>query len=150
MAVLTLSQEIERPVHDVFATIVDIGNFAACNPTIKTSRQITPGAPAPGTFGEWDLRGSGNVRQELQEFEPDRRVRIVPHMKAITGGHRFTLTDLGGRTRVHHELEMKPQGFFVLMAPMMKRTGQKNLSATADALNATSKAHTARPARDAA
>jgi hypothetical protein len=134
MAVLTLSQEIQRPVHDVFTTVVDIGDFASWNPTITSSRQFTPGAPARGTQGEWELRGFGKVRQELEEFEPDRWVRIVPHTRAISGGHRFTLTDLGGTTRVDHELEMTPKGMFKLMAPMMKRTGRKNLAATADAL----------------
>jgi hypothetical protein len=87
-----------------------------------------------GTRAEWRLKGFGTVTQELQEFEPSRRVRIVPIMKSLGGGHRFTFTDLGGRTRVDHELEMVPKGIFKLMGPMVTRTGRKNLRATADAL----------------
>jgi hypothetical protein len=79
-------------------------------------------------------RDSGAVTQELREFEPGRRIRIVPLMRSLGGGHRFTFTDLGGRTRVDHELEMIPKGIFKLMGPMMTRTGRKNLDATADAL----------------
>lgn len=134
MATLTLTQEIDRPVTDVFATVADTGNFADWNPTITSSRQLTPGDPGIGTRAEWRLKGFGAVTQELREFEPGRRIRIVPLMRSLGGGHRFTFTDLGGRTRVDHELEMIPKGIFKLMGPMMTRTGRKNLDATADAL----------------
>jgi hypothetical protein len=134
MPILTYTQEIHRPVIDVFDTVADAGNFASWNPTIKSSRQISPGEIADGTTFEWDLRGFGTVRQHLDEFERNRRVRIVPEMKSLSGGHRFTFTDLGDRTRVDHELEMTPRGVFRLMTPMIARTGRKNLRATAEAL----------------
>jgi hypothetical protein len=134
MPTLTYTQEIDRPVSDVFETVIDAGAFASWNPTIKSSRQITPGEIADGTTFEWDLRGFGTVRQHLDEFERDRRVRIVPEMKSLSGGHRFTFTDLGDRTRVDHELEMTPTGVFRLMTPVIGRTGRKNLRATAEAL----------------
>jgi hypothetical protein len=134
MAVLRHSQEINRPVSDVFAVVIDAGAFASWNPTIAESRRLDSGQITNGSTFEWKLRGFGWVRQHLEEFEPDTRVRIVPEMKSLGGGHRFTLTDLGGRTRVDHELEMIPKGVFKLMAPMMSRTGRKNLTATAEAL----------------
>jgi hypothetical protein len=40
----------------------------------------------------------------------------------------------GGRTRVDHELEMTPRGWYRLLGPMMTMTGRINLKATADAL----------------
>ena len=134
MAILTLTQEIDRPVDAVFVTISDVGNFASWNPTIKASRALEPGDPGNGMRYEWTLRGFGNVLQEIRDFEPDRGLRIVPLMRSMSGGHRFTLTDVGGRTRVDHKLEMTPKGSFKLMGPMMTSTGRKNLSATADAL----------------
>jgi uncharacterized protein YndB with AHSA1/START domain len=135
VATLRLTQVIERPAEDVFATIVDAGNFASWNPTIESSRQLSEGPPGSGTRVEWVLSGFGKVEQELQEVEPNRRVRIVPQMKAMSGGHRFTLTPESDRgTRVDHELEMTPRGFFKVMGPMMTRTGRRNLTATADAL----------------
>jgi hypothetical protein len=134
VAILKLTQVIRRPVEDVFRTVVDTGNFASWNPTIKSSRPLTRGAAGEGSQAEWELRGFGTVLQELQEFEPNRRVRIVPHVKSIAGGHRFTFTDLGAETRVDHELEMTPKGIFKLMGPMMTVTGRRNLRATAAAL----------------
>jgi uncharacterized protein YndB with AHSA1/START domain len=136
VAVLRLTQEIDRPVEDVFGVVIHGGDFATWNPTIAASRQLTPDPIGEGTRFEWKLRGFGNVEQELQEFEPNRRARIVPHHRSIAGGHRFTFTDLGGRTRIDHELEMVPKGIFKIMSPFMTSTGRKNLQATADALDA--------------
>ena len=135
MAILRHTQEIERSVEDVFGTVIDGGRFATWNPTISASRQLTPDPIGEGTRFEWKLRGFGNVEQELQEFEPNRRVRIVPHHRSLSGGHRFTFTDLGGRTRVDHELEMVPKGIFKVFSPSMARMGEKNLDATASALD---------------
>jgi uncharacterized protein YndB with AHSA1/START domain len=132
--ILRLTQVIARPPDDVFAVLADVGSFAAWNPTIARSRQLTPGPPGEGSEFEWELRGFGAVRQELREVEPGRRLRIVLQMRQLSGGHRFSLTELGGQTRVDHELEMTPNGLFRLMAPMIWFTGRRNLRTTADAL----------------
>lgn len=134
VAVLLLTQEIRRPVEDVFDVVVAGGDFASWNPTITASRQLSPGEIGEGTIFEWELRGFGTVRQELTEFAPNRRVRIVPHTRSLSGGHRFSFTDLGDRTRVDHELEMIPKGVFRLMAPLMTMIGRRNLRTTVAAL----------------
>ena len=129
-----LSQVIDRPVQEVFATVVDAGNYASWNPTIKSSRGLTPGEARDGSEFEWELRGFGKVRQRLEEFDRDHRVRLVPRMRSLGGGHRFTFADLGGKTRVDHELEMIPKGLFKFMGPLITRTGRANLLTTAEAL----------------
>jgi hypothetical protein len=134
VAVLLLTQEIRRPVEAVFDVVVAGGDFASWNPTITASRQLSPGEIGEGTIFEWELRGFGTVRQELTEFAPNRRVRIVPHTRSLGGGHRFSFTDLGDRTRVDHELEMIPKGVFRLMAPLMTMIGRRNLRTTVAAL----------------
>jgi uncharacterized protein YndB with AHSA1/START domain len=136
VAVLRLTQTIERPVEDVFGTLIAAGDFASWNPTIKASRQLTLGDVGDGSQFEWDLRGFGKVRQELREFEQDHRLRLEPQMKSLSGGHRFILTDLGQGTRVDHELEMTPRGLFRLFSPIMGMIGRKNLNDTANALKA--------------
>jgi uncharacterized protein YndB with AHSA1/START domain len=40
----------------------------------------------------------------------------------------------GDATRIDHELEMRPKGAFVLLAPMMGAIGRKNLKDTSRAL----------------
>ena len=92
------------------------------------------GPSGDGTRFEWELRGFGRVVQELAEFERNRRVRIVPHLTSLKGGHRFTFTSVAEGTRIDHELEMVPQGVFRLMGPVTAMIGRRNLRETAAAL----------------
>jgi uncharacterized protein YndB with AHSA1/START domain len=110
MAILTRTQIIKAPVGEVFGTVVDGSNFAGWNPTIRSSRRLNEGEIGEGTRFEWDLRGFGKVVQELREFDRNKQVRIVPHIKMLSGGHRFRFTSQGDATRIDHELEMTPKG----------------------------------------
>jgi hypothetical protein len=123
-------------VDDVFATVAAAGDFASWNPTIRASRRLEAGEIGEGSLFEWELRGFGKVVQEFKNFERNVRVRIVPHMKGLEGGHLFRFTAQGDSTRVDHELEMTPKGAFRLFAPMMAAIGRKNLRDTAEALRA--------------
>ena len=134
MTIVTRTQSIKAPVEMVFNTVVDGGNFASWNPTIRSSRRLDEGEIGDGATFEWDLRGFGKVVQELKEFERNRRVRIVPHMTRLEGGHRFRFTAQGDATRVDHELEMNPKGAFKLFTPLMGMMGRRNLRDTANAL----------------
>jgi hypothetical protein len=111
-----------------------VGNFAAWNPTIRSSRRLDIGELANGARFEWELRGFGKVIQELQEFDRNKQVRIVPHLTRLEGGHRFRFAAEDGSTRIDHELEMHPIGLFRLFAPLMGLIGRRNLRDTADAL----------------
>jgi uncharacterized protein YndB with AHSA1/START domain len=134
MPVFRLTQVIHRPIEAVFAAVVDVANFPRWNPTTKSARRLSEGTTGNGTRFELEIAGFGKTIQELEEFEPNRRVRLVPHIKSLAGGHRFTFTAVGADTQVDHELEMTPRGFFKLMLPMMGIIGRKNLRATAAAL----------------
>jgi len=134
VAIIKRTQLIRRPVQVVFDAVTDGGRFADWNPTIRSSRRLDDGPIGERTRFEWDLRGFGTVVQELQEFEPNRQVRIVPQHKSLEGGHRFRFTPEGDATRVDHELEMMPKGAFKLLTPMMGIVGRKNLRDTAAAL----------------
>jgi uncharacterized protein YndB with AHSA1/START domain len=136
MALIRRTQVIARPVEDVFNTVIDAGNYASWNPTIKASRRLDDGEIGDGSRFEWRLKGFGKVVQEFQEFTRNERVRIVPQLKTLSGGHRFLFTAQGESTRVDHELEMVPKGLFRLFAPMVGRTGRRNLGDTAEALQA--------------
>jgi len=134
VTIVTRTQIINAPVEMVFNTVVDGGNFASWNPTIRSSRRLDDGEIGEGASFEWDLRVFGKVVQELKEFERNRRVRIVPHMTRLEGGHRFRFTAQGDATRVDHELEMNPKGAFKLFTPLMGMMGRRNLRDTANAL----------------
>src|SRR5262245_41313466 len=133
MPLIKLSQVIDRSVADVFAVIADVANLATWNPTIKSARRLSGGPVGEGTRFEMEIAGFGKVPHTLEEFQRDARARYVPHFKVTSGGHRFLLTAEGARTRVDHELEMRPKGIYVLMSPLMGIMGRKNLKRTADA-----------------
>jgi hypothetical protein len=134
MPVLRLTQVIRRPVADVFDTVVDVANFPRWNPTTKAARKLGDGEIGEGSRFELEIAGFGKTEQELQEFRRNEHVRLVPHIRSLAGGHRFLFTPEGACTRIDHELEMTPKGFFKVMLPFMGLMGKKNLRATADAL----------------
>ncbi len=136
MAVYRISQVIRRPVDVVFKTVIHIEQFPDWNPGRNPSaRRLSGGEIANGALFELEIKGFGTVQQELQEFEINKSVRVVPHIKPFHGGHRFLFTDLrDGTTRIDHDIEMIPNGWFRLMLPVMMLTGISNLRATMRAL----------------
>jgi len=134
MALVKHTQVINRPIQEVFQTVVDVSNFPKWNPTTPSARKLSGGEIGDGTRFELEIKGFGKVEQQLREFERDRRVRIVPTMGLMSGGHRFVFTAQGARTRVDHELEMTPKGWFKIFSPLMGMMGTKNLRDTANAL----------------
>ncbi|SRR5713101_1040359 len=134
MAVFTLTQVIDRPVEDVFNTVIHVEEFPRWSSQNPSARRLTDGEIGGGSRFEMEIKGFGMVLQELQEFESNRRVRIVPHIKTLAGGHRFTFTNVGGKTQVDHELEMTPKGVYRLLTPIISFMGKKNLRMTAQAL----------------
>jgi hypothetical protein len=134
VTIVTRTQVIKAPVEIVFGTVIDGGNFASWNPTIRSSHRLDDGEVGDGARFEWDLRGFGKVVQMIEEFDRNRQVRIVPHMNRLEGGHRFRFTSQGDGTRVDHELEMSPKGAFRLLTPLMGMIGRRNLRDTANAL----------------
>jgi len=134
MPIIKLSQVIDRPAHEVFRVIADVAKLAEWNPTIKSARKLSDGPVGEGTRFEMVLAGLGAVPHTLEEFRVNVQARYVPHWKVNSGGHRFVLTAQGEKTKVEHELEMNPKGFYVLMSPFMGMMGRKNIKLTADAL----------------
>ena len=78
MALVKHTQVINRPVEEVFQTVVDVTNFPKWNPTTPSARKLSTGEIGDGTRFELEIRGFGKVEQELREFERNKRVRLVP------------------------------------------------------------------------
>jgi hypothetical protein len=91
MAVIKRSQVIDKPVGQGFETVVNVANFPKWNPTTPSPRKLSPGKIGEGTRFELEIRGFGKIPQELREFERNKRVRLVPSMKFLSGCHRFLL-----------------------------------------------------------
>ena len=134
MPIIHATQVIERPIDEVFATVADAANFHTWNPTITSARRLSDAGMTLGAKFEWKLRGFGTVVQQFGEFERNKCIRIVPQIKGLRGGHRFTFTKQGSATRIDHELTMVPTGWFRLLGPVMGVIGRRNLRDTTRAL----------------
>lgn len=66
MPVLKLTQTIDRPVEQVFATVIDVANFPRWNPTTKSARQLSPGEVGEGTRFELEIRDSAWFPRSLR------------------------------------------------------------------------------------
>lgn len=134
MSTSKLTQTIDRPVADVFATVTDLTTYPEWNPTTASATKLTEGDLKNGTRFELSVRGLGKQEMELTEFEQNKRVRLEPRSKMFGGGHRFTFDDNGDKTTVHHELQMDAKGIFILMSPFMRIMASRNLKKTASSL----------------
>jgi uncharacterized protein YndB with AHSA1/START domain len=129
------TQVIKAPVERVFKAVIEIENFPKWNPTTAVTRKVSSGETRLGSEFEMKIRGFGMVKQTLDEFETNKRVMIVPHIKMLGGGHRFIFKKLSEtETQVDHEMIMIPKGVFKFFSPMMKSMGKKNVDALADCL----------------
>jgi Polyketide cyclase / dehydrase and lipid transport len=130
-----MSQSIARPIDEVFAAATRLDEFPRWSPRNPWAKKLTPGEIGEGTQFQMRIKGFGKVTNELHQFEPNKRVMVVPLIKMFDGGHRWIFSDLGnGRTRIDHELEMRPKGVFKLLGPMMRANGRKTVEETAEAL----------------
>lgn len=134
MPIFKLTQVIDRPVSEVFETVIHLDRFPEWSPQNPSARRLDTGEIGEGSRFEMEIKGFGLVPQELREFELNRRVKVVPNIKQLKGGHRFTFFDEAGRTRIEHEMEMTPKGPYVLMLPMLWVIGKRNLRLTTEAL----------------
>ena len=134
MPTTTLSQTIEAPAGEIFAVVSDVAAYEQWNPTITGSRLLSDGEVADGTRFEFAIQRMGAQEMEVTNFEAGRSIRFEPRSGMMEGGHRLTLSEEGGRTRLDHELVMRPKGVFRLLSPLMGIMGKRNLRKTADAL----------------
>jgi uncharacterized protein YndB with AHSA1/START domain len=137
MPVFTMTQVINRPVAEVFNTVIHLEDFPKWSPQNPSAKRVSDGEIGEGSRFLMEIKGFGMVPQVLREFETNRRVRVVPDLKTLSGGHRWTFTpESGNRTRIDHELEMTPKGIYKLMLPMFLFVGRRTVRITAETLRA--------------
>ena len=136
MPTIALSQSIAEPAAEVFAVVSDVAAYAQWNPTIAGARLLSDGAVGDGTPFEFRIKRMGRQALEVTNFEAGRSIRLEPRSGMMDGGHRFTLSEEGGGTRVDHELVMQPKGVLRLLGPLMAMVARRKLRQTADALEA--------------
>ncbi len=116
------SVEVDRPVEEVFAYLIDPDKLPEWQSMVLEARQETPGAMGPGTRVR-DVRKFLGRRfettAEVTAFEPNKRVDF----KAVSGPIPFQvghmIEDLNGATRINVVAQGEPGGFFKLAEPLV-------------------------------
>src|SRR5262245_23748935 len=134
MAVIKRIQVIDKPVEQVFETVLNVAHFPKWNPTTPSARKLSPGEIGEGSRFEVEIRGFGKVPQGLREFEANKRERLVSSHTCLIGGDGIISTTQGSGVPIDHEVEMTPKGFVKIFSPFMGMIGARNLRATANAL----------------
>ena len=118
----------------MFSAIVDLTSHQRWDPTTKSVRKLTDGDIGGGTRFENQFSGFAKQELELTEYEQNRTVRFVPRSAMMRGGHRFTVTAVGDRTRLDHDMAMAPVGPWKLLTPLMGYMGKRQVRQSAAAL----------------
>ena len=130
----TATVTIDAPIADVFALLADMTTHPTWSPDVLSGSQLGDGPVGLGTRFQLELKGPGESEQEITEYDEPTRVQFSGRTRMGDTRHRFFLTPEGERTRVDQVLEMRPQGLWRLLAPVMAMMMKKGVRENAAGL----------------
>lgn len=110
---------VNRPLEEVFDFLADIRNETAWNPRVVMIEKTSEGPIGSGTTFHGVYQGLGVLDTRLVDVERPTRFSFHstgPRM-GITG--TFRLAAQGASTGIALDATFKPQGVFLLLAPLM-------------------------------
>ncbi len=143
MASIRATYTINRPAADVFAVLMDVGDYPSWHPRVSNATKMTKGPIGLGTRFRGTSRPFGRLDMEVVEHEEPKCVKFRVETSIANWDHLIILTPEGERTRVDHIYEIKPRGLGILVAPfmgfIMGRTLNKAMAAFQQRLEAVRK-----------
>ena len=134
MITTRVTVEIDRPISEVFAFVVDPANFPLwAGALVKESRQTSPGPVGVGTtFAQENvLMGRRFVSQmRVVTYEPQHRFEYVTTSGPIrfAGHYTFTPADGGRSTRFTSVDESEPSGLLRYLQPLLQPFAQRQIT----------------------
>jgi carbon monoxide dehydrogenase subunit G len=110
---------VNRPIEEVFDFLADIRNEAAWNPRVVRIDKTSDGSIGAGTTFYGLYKGIGALRTELVEYEQPERLTFRSSGPRMLIAGQFALSAVQGRSSVTLNADLKPQGLFRLLAPLM-------------------------------
>jgi hypothetical protein len=113
MATITVSNQIEAPVTEVFERFTDLDGSPTRVAGIKAIEMLTTGKFGPGTRWRETREVLGRLdtaEMEVTAFERNRTYTITHHKMAARIETVFTFAALNGGTRVNVELSLMGPG----------------------------------------
>jgi uncharacterized membrane protein len=132
MPTIASSVVIEKPVDEVFAFVVDMGNEAKWQSSVVEAELTSEGPMGAGSTGR-EVRMLMGRRVEtsyrITEWDANRRYSLESTSGPISvqAAYTFEPTDVG--TKLSLSLEPKVGGFLKLMEPMIIDMGQRQIEA---------------------
>jgi uncharacterized membrane protein len=120
--------EIQRPVHDVFAYVTDVGNLPEWQRA--TSEAAWEGGEGPGTGARVRhkttfLGRTVDMELEVTAYEPDRRFDLRTLKGSISFTVRHSFQPSNGGTKIHFVGEGEPGGLFRLAGSAVARRAER-------------------------
>jgi carbon monoxide dehydrogenase subunit G len=110
---------VNRPVEEVFDFLADIRNEAAWNPRVVRIDKTSDGSIGAGTTFYGLYKGIGALRTELVEYERPERLTFRSSGPRMRIAGKFAFSAVQGKSSVTLDADLKPQGLFRLLAPLM-------------------------------
>jgi len=122
---------VDRPVEEVWRFVTDVEKMVKYDPGILETRVTSPGPMGVGTTS-MSRRSDGTYTFRITEFELNRRFIIeFTSEKGRGAALRGTkegavLQPMDGKTKLDSVWDLKLNGFYRLMGPILSRSLRKN------------------------
>jgi hypothetical protein len=124
---------IDRPPAEVFDFVVDERNEPSYNPRMVAAEKLSPGPIGLGTRFRAEAGARGRtvgMAVEITAFERPRRFASSIRMAAADIQGALSFEPHAGGTRMRWAWEVRPRGWYRLLAPVIARSGRRQEQAT--------------------
>ncbi len=128
---------VNRPVEEVFDFLADIRHEAVWNPRVVRIDKTSDGSIGAGTTFYGLYKGIGALRTELVAYERPERLSFRSSGPRMRIGGQFALSAVQGKSSVTLNADLKPQGLFKVLAPLMAPLIKRQNAAAATRLKQT-------------
>jgi hypothetical protein len=119
---------IDRPLEEVFDFVADERNEPSYNPRMIRADKMTEGPVGVGTRFHSVMTGAGGVAEmtiEFTEFDRPRRITEQVHLSRMDISGQLLFEPEATGTRMRWVWDLAPHGFLRLLAPLVRRLGDR-------------------------
>lgn len=130
------SQTIDCALEDAFRLASDVENTPKWNPGILEVKDVSDGEVRQGTQFFVKVPKFGNQRMAVSEFSTNQIFTYSTVSSMFDGYHRWEFSELEGKTRVDHTVDVSLKGVFrilVPLLPLLRKTQRKNAISESEA-----------------
>lgn len=134
-----LQRDIDAPIEDVFARLIDVTSYSSWLPEESTSRscELTSDGPVDVGTTYVDHTGIGPMVGEVLELQRPTRVVFRQRRRGVLEALQTNVLEpIDGGTRVHHRFDGTLFGPLRLLNPLGPRVSGKERRIVLDALKA--------------